>query len=85
MSWGETVLMIAKGYKLGRIIGLPTAGTNGDASTFMLPAFPFRMTAIKAVNIDGSRHHGIGIQPDIQAEIEDYRQVARIIRNDLPR
>ena len=85
MSWGETVLMIAKGYKLGRIIGLPTAGTNGDVSTFMLPAFPFRMTAIKAVNIDGSRHHGIGIQPDIQAEIEDYRQVARIIRNDLPR
>ena len=69
MSWCETVLMLVKGYGLGTVIGSSTTGTNGDASTFPLPAFPFRMTAVKAVNLDGSRHHGTGVQPDIPAAL----------------
>ena len=69
MSWCETVLMLVKGYGLGTVIGSSTTGTNGDASTFTLPAFPFRMTAVKAVNLDGSRHHGTGVQPDIPAAL----------------
>ena len=69
MSWCETVLMLIKGYGLGTVIGSSTTGTNGDASTFPLPAFPFRMTAVKAVNLDGSRHHGTGVQPDIPAAL----------------
>ena len=69
MSWCETILMLVKGYGLGTVIGSSTTGTNGDASTFPLPAFPFRMTAVKAVNLDGSRHHGTGVQPDIPAAL----------------
>lgn len=64
MSWGETILMLVKGYGLGEIIGTPTNGTNGDATYFSMPLFSFYMTAIKAVNADGSRHHGIGVIPD---------------------
>ena len=81
MSWCETVLMLVKGYGLGTVIGSSTAGTNGDASTFPLPAFPFRMTAVKAVNLDGSRHHGTGVQPDIPAEIGGYEDAVRIIED----
>ena len=81
MSWCETVLMLVQGYGLGTIIGSPTTGTNGDASTFPLPAFPFRMTAVKAVNLDGSRHHGTGVQPDIPAEIGGYEDAVRIIED----
>ena len=83
MSWCETVLMLVKGYGLGTVIGSSTTGTNGDASTFQLPAFPFRMTAVKAVNLDGSRHHGTGVQPDIPAEIGSYEDAVRIIENML--
>ena len=83
MSWGETVLMLVKGYRLGTVIGMPTAGTNGDATTFILPAFPFGMTAIKAVNLDGSRHHGIGVQPDIMTETVDYEEAVNIIEDLL--
>lgn len=83
MSWGETVLMLAKGYGVGTVIGLPTAGTNGDASNHYLPAFTFRITAVKAVNLDGSRHHGIGVQPDIIAEIGSYEDAVRIIRDKI--
>ena len=83
MSWCETVLMLVKGYGLGTVIGSSTTGTNGDASTFPLPAFPFRMTAIKAVNLDGSRHHGTGVQPDIPAGIGGYEDAVRIIEDLL--
>lgn len=83
MSWCETVLMLVKGYGLGTVIGSSTTGTNGDASTFPLPAFPFRMTAIKAVNLDGSRHHGTGVQPDIPAGIGSYEDAVRIIEDLL--
>ena len=81
MSWCETVLMLVKGYGLGTVIGSSTTGTNGDASTFTLPAFPFRMTAVKAVNLDGSRHHGTGVQPDIPAKIGGYEDAVRIIED----
>lgn len=83
MSWGETVLMLIQGYGLGTVIGQPTAGTNGDASDHCLPAFTFRMTAVKAVNLDGSRHHGIGVVPDIIAEIGSYEDAVRIISDRL--
>jgi C-terminal processing protease CtpA/Prc len=66
ISWGETVMMLVKGYKLGTIIGSPTCGTNGDVTEFRLPLFPFPMTGLKALNTDGTPHHGIGVLPDIE-------------------
>ncbi len=77
MSWGETVMMLVKGYKLGTIIGTNTCGTNGDATQFGTPAFIFAMTALKAVNRDGSRHHGIGVIPDIYMESIDMESLVK--------
>lgn len=74
MSWAETVLMLVKEYDLGKIIGTSTCGTNGDVTQFRFPAFSVMTTGLHASNIDGSQHHGIGVQPDIWVEIsaEDH-------------
>ena len=71
MSYAETVLMLVAEYDLGPIIGTPSCGTNGDATRFDLPAFGFTMTALKATNIDGTRHHGIGVIPDVLVDMPD--------------
>ncbi len=80
MSWGETVMMLVKGYNLGTIIGTNTCGTNGDATQLNVPAFMFGMTALKAVNRDGSQHHGIGVVPDIYMEDIDLESCVKSIR-----
>ncbi len=67
VSWAETVLMLADGYGLGTIVGTPSCGTNGDVTDYMLRVFNYKMTANHAVNVDGSRNHGIGVIPDIEA------------------
>lgn len=74
MSWAETVFMLVKEYDLGKIIGTPTCGTNGDVTQFMFPAFNVMTTGLHASYIDGSQHHGIGVQPDIWVVIsaEDH-------------
>ncbi len=79
MSWGETVMMLVKGYGLGTIIGTNTCGTNGDATQLNVPAFMFGMTALKAVNRDGSRHHGIGVVPDVYMEDIDIEKLSEMI------
>lgn len=75
ISWAETVLMLVKGYGLGTIIGSHSCGTNGDVTTYSLPIYGFQITAVKAVNTDGSQHHGIGVLPDIEVRptLEGYR------------
>lgn len=65
LSFGETVVELIKHYKIGTIIGEPTSGTNGDAVILKSPSIGYIFTGYKFLNHDGSRHHGIGIQPDI--------------------
>ncbi len=65
VSWGETILMMVRHYKLGRIVGQTTAGTTGDMTQFGLPLFPFSMTGMLMRCMDGERHHACGIKPDI--------------------
>ncbi len=81
MSWGETVLMLVKNFRLGTIIGSNTQGTNGDATEISLPVWMYRLTAIKTLNRDGSQFHGIGVIPDIRVEhpftIDDILEVVR--------
>lgn len=74
MSWAETVLILVKGYELGTIVGSESCGTNGDATQYRLPVFPFNLTANYVTNADGSRHHGVGVLPDIYIEptLEGY-------------
>ncbi len=56
-------------YKLGEIVGQPTAGANGNVNPFNLPGgFRVTWTGMKVLKHDGSQHHLIGIQPTIPME-----------------
>ena len=68
ISYAETYLAIIEHYKLADIVGGPTAGTNGNVNPFTLPGgFQVTWTGMKVLKHDGSRHHGVGIQPTVPA------------------
>lgn len=57
---------IIEEYDLGTIIGEATAGTNGNVNRLTLPGgYQITWTGMKVLKHDGSRHHGVGIQPDL--------------------
>ena len=64
ISYAESCLGIVEHEKLGALVGSPTAGTNGNVNPISLPGgFNVVWTGMKVLKHDGSRHHGIGIQP----------------------
>ena len=66
ISYAETVMGIVEYFKLGEIVGEPTAATNGNVNPFRLPGgFSMSWTGMKVLKHDGSQHHGIGILPTI--------------------
>jgi hypothetical protein len=66
ISYAESCLGIVEHYKLGEIVGGPTAGTNGNVNSFSLPGgYAVSWTGMKVLKQDGSQHHGIGILPTI--------------------
>jgi C-terminal processing protease CtpA/Prc len=65
MSFAESFLDMLKHYKVGTIIGEPTAGCNGDLTTNTMLFSSFTMSYNKFLNRDGSQHHGVGVLPDI--------------------
>lgn len=66
ISYAETTMGIIEFFKLGEILGEATAGTNGNVNPFQLPGgFNVSWTGMKVVKHDGTRHHGVGIQPTI--------------------
>jgi C-terminal processing protease CtpA/Prc len=66
ISYAESVMGIVEAYKLGTIVGEPTAGTNGNVNPFNLPGgFYISWTGMNVVKHNGSPHHGVGIIPDI--------------------
>ena len=66
ISYAESLLGIIEAYKLADIVGEPTAGTNGDINPFTLPGnYKVIWTGMKVLKNDGSRHHGVGIQPTV--------------------
>jgi len=66
ISAAETFLGIVEHYKLGAIVGGPTAGTNGNINQLVLPGgYQVVWTGMKVLKRDGSRHHGVGIQPTV--------------------
>jgi len=68
ISYAETYLAIIERYKLADIVGGPTAGTNGNVNPFSLPGgYQVAWTGMKVLKHDGSRHHGMGIQPTVPA------------------
>jgi len=66
ISYAESILGIVEHYRLGEIVGEATAGTNGNINPFMVPGgYRITWTGMKVLKHDGSRHHGIGIQPTV--------------------
>jgi C-terminal processing protease CtpA/Prc len=66
ISYAESCMGIVEYYKLGEIVGGPTAGTNGDINPFTLPGgYTLIWTGTKVLKHDGSQHHGVGIRPTI--------------------
>jgi len=59
-----------KYYKVGTIVGMPTAGCNGDVTRFQMPAATFFMTYNKFLNRDGSQHHAVGVLPDVYCDVK---------------
>lgn len=66
ISYAESCLGIIEHEKLGTLVGGPTAGTNGNINPFTLPGgYRVIWTGMKVLKHDGTRHHGIGIQPTV--------------------
>ncbi len=66
ISYAETYLGIIEHYRLAEIVGSATAGTNGNVNPFTLPGdYRVSWTGMQVLKHDGSRHHGVGIQPTI--------------------
>ena len=66
ISYAESTMGIVEYYKLGEIVGSATAGTNGNVNPITLPGgYNIAWTGMKVLKQDGSRHHGVGIQPTI--------------------
>ena len=66
ISYAETYMGIVENYHLAEIVGGPTAGTNGNINPFTLPGgYRLIWTGMKVLKHDGSRHHGVGIQPTV--------------------
>ena len=68
VSAAETFMGIVEHHRLGEIVGGPTAGTNGNINPFSVPGgYSLMWTGMKVLKQDGSRHHGVGIQPTVPA------------------
>jgi hypothetical protein len=66
ISYAETVMAMAENYKLGEIVGEPTAGTNGNVNPFTVPGgYRISWTGMRVTKHDGSPLHGVGILPTV--------------------
>jgi len=66
ISYAESFLSFIEHYKLGEIVGQPTAGANGNVNPFALPGgFRVTWTGMKVLKHDDSQHHLIGILPTV--------------------
>jgi C-terminal processing protease CtpA/Prc len=77
ISYAESCMSIVAHYKLGEIIGSPTAGANGNVNPFSLPGgYRVSWTGMRVMNHDDSQHHVRGVQPTIPMAptIEGIRQ-----------
>jgi C-terminal processing protease CtpA/Prc len=55
-------------YRLGEIVGQPTAGANGNVNYFTLPGgYNVFWTGMRVLKHDHSQHHLIGIRPTVPA------------------
>jgi len=56
ISYSETIMAIVEQYRLGEIVGGPTAGTNGNTNSFPVPGgYQITWTGMKVLKHDGSQ------------------------------
>jgi len=68
VSYPENYLMPVEHLHLAEIVGTPTAGTTGNFAPFAVPGgYQVFWTAMRSEKPDGSRFHGVGIQPTVLA------------------
>jgi C-terminal processing protease CtpA/Prc len=68
VSYAETVMELIEHFKLGAIVGAPTAGTNGDVAQVTEPTgCTTYFTGRRVTQIGGARQHLLGVQPTIPA------------------
>lgn len=66
ISYAESYMGIIESNQIAEIIGGATAGTNGNVVVFTLfETYTFQFTGMQVLKLDGSQHHGIGIQPTL--------------------
>lgn len=66
ISYAEFYMGIIEANKIAAIVGGPTAGTNGNVAEFTLfGRYNFRFTGMVVRKLDGSPHHGVGVQPTV--------------------
>jgi len=66
ISYAESFMSFVEYYKLGEILGEPTAGANGNVNPFSLPGgYSVSWTGMKVVKHDGSQHHTVGVLPTV--------------------
>jgi hypothetical protein len=66
ISYAESTLGVVEGYRLGDIVGEPSAGTNGNVNGFVLPGgYNVAWTGMLVEKRDGTPHHGVGIVPTL--------------------
>ena len=66
ISRSELYLGVIEHHRLAHIVGQPTAGTNGNVNFVTIPGgITINFTGMRVLKPDGSRHHGVGIQPTV--------------------
>jgi len=66
ISYAESFMSFVEHYKLGEIVGEPTAGANGNVNPFTLPGgYSVIWTGMRVIKHDGSKHHTVGVLPTI--------------------
>lgn len=69
ISAAESILSMVEHFKLGRIVGEQTAGTNGNINSFIVfGLYQFWHTQMYVPRYDGSQHHGVGIIPEVKVK-----------------
>jgi C-terminal processing protease CtpA/Prc len=82
-------------YKIGAIVGEPTAGINGDIARLPLPVHDiWRYTGMRVDRHDGSPLFGVGVTPThpVSPTVAGYRQgvdsllqkALELIKRDTP-
>jgi C-terminal processing protease CtpA/Prc len=66
ISYAESTLGVVEEYRLGDIVGQPSAGTNGNVNPFTLPGgYTVSWTGMRVTKRDGTPHHGVGNVPTV--------------------